>query len=256
MSWLSDAAGGIIGDWIGYEMSGHYNRDSMDYQHRLNKEMYQNRYQWTVEDLRKAGLNPILATGGLASSGPSVGLSSPSAGNVSSAYAAHRKMSEIDKANIDIGRENAAANTKNAETNAKTGASTVSLNDSAKGLNEARKKLEDANTLRTIAAIANDAKQTEALVKMYGMQGEAALRNAASREQEVATGIYSARSNYSYQRTLEEESRARKTGQETSNKKIDAQNAIYDVPYVGKAFGFLQNVAESVGKVFHGTSKF
>ena len=28
------------------------------------KEAYQNRYRWTMDDMRKAGLNPILAASG------------------------------------------------------------------------------------------------------------------------------------------------------------------------------------------------
>lgn len=240
MSWFSDAASSVAGDIFGGVFNSHYGRDMLRMQAEFNKEAYQNRYQWTVDDLRKAGLNPILATGGLASSGASVGLPSVSSGNVSSAYAAHRKMSEIDKANIEIGKENAAANTKNAETNAKTGESTVFLNTSLKDLNDAKKKLEDANTMRTIAAIANDAKQTEALVKMYGMQGEAAIRNAAAHEQDVATGLYSARSNYSYQRQLERESEQRRIAAEyeyerkkNKNKWSDSESGIGDYTWGG-----------------------
>lgn len=240
MSWFSDAAAGIVGDWIGYEVSGHYNRDAMDYQHRLNKEMYQNRYQWTVEDLRKAGLNPILATGGLASSGASVGLPSVSSGNVSNAMAAHRKMSEIDKANIEIGKENAAANSKNADTNAKTGASTVALNKSTEAVNNAREATEKATAQRTIAAIVNDAKETAAKVDMFAKQGEAAIRNAAAHEQDVATGLYSARSNYSYQRYLEKESEQRRKSAEydyerkkNKNKWSDSDSGIGDYTWGG-----------------------
>lgn len=33
-------------------------------QYRRNKKMYQNRYQWMTRDMRKAGLNPILAASG------------------------------------------------------------------------------------------------------------------------------------------------------------------------------------------------
>lgn len=53
---------------------------------RQAKEMYQNRYQWAVDDLRKAGLNPILAAtgGGVSVSGGGSGTQVP-AGTLGSA---------------------------------------------------------------------------------------------------------------------------------------------------------------------------
>jgi hypothetical protein len=41
-----------------------------------NKEMYRNRYQWQMEDMKKAGLNPILSAQMSAGGGPSVSLPS------------------------------------------------------------------------------------------------------------------------------------------------------------------------------------
>lgn len=255
MGWLSDAASSVAGDIFGGAVNSHYGRDMLRMQAEFNKEAYQNRYQWTVADLRKAGLNPILATGGLASSGASVGLPSVSSGNVSNAMAAHRKMSEIDKANIEIGKENAAANSKNAETNAKTGESTVSLNKSTEAVNNAREATEKATAQRTVAAIVNDAKETAAKVDMYAKQGEAAIRNAAAHEQEVATGVYSARSNYSYQRQLERESEQRRLSSEydyerkkNKNKWSDSETGIGDYTWGG--------ITGAIGEVISDLSPF
>lgn len=217
MGWLSDAAASVAGDVFGSAISAHYGRDMMAAQAAYNKDMYQNRYQWTVEDLRKAGLNPILATGGLASGSASVSGQSVNSGGVSNAMAAHRRISEVDKENLQIGRENAEsgritaeANKANAETNKLTGASTVRLNDSTSAVNAAREQTEKANTMRTIAAIANDAKQTQALVEMYGAQGAAALRNAAANEKHVATEAFNSQVEKEYKAYLGRESDARR----------------------------------------------
>lgn len=47
------AGGGLIQAGMNFASA----KDAMDFQ----KEMYKHRYQWTMEDMRKAGLNPILA---------------------------------------------------------------------------------------------------------------------------------------------------------------------------------------------------
>lgn len=58
----------------------HYNLQLMEQQYRYNKSMFSKRYQMMADDLRAAGLNPILAASGGFSPGgsPSVGLSSQS----------------------------------------------------------------------------------------------------------------------------------------------------------------------------------
>lgn len=98
---------------LGSAMSGLFNRSSakqqqaaslyaMQQEAEINKEMYQQRYQWTAKDMIKAGLNPILAAGGGFSvgSGPSVGLptmASAAPMQVPDIASSARSMAEADK---------------------------------------------------------------------------------------------------------------------------------------------------------------
>lgn len=64
MSWLGDFAGGIANGLAGGMINSALSKDYLDYQADINERMYRNRYQWTREDMEKAGLNPILAAMG------------------------------------------------------------------------------------------------------------------------------------------------------------------------------------------------
>lgn len=102
MSWLGDFAGGLVGDLFGSAIKGGvssaFNAQAMEKQFQLNKDLFdyttQHRYQNTVQDLRAAGLNPILAYGGLAgaSAGTSVGLVGSDINSQSSALSTQMEM--------------------------------------------------------------------------------------------------------------------------------------------------------------------
>ena len=102
MSWLADFGAGLAGDLLGSAIKGGvssaFNAQMMEKQHALNKDLFdyttQHRYQNTVKDLRAAGLNPILAYGGLAgaSAGTSVGLVGADTNSQSSALSTQMEM--------------------------------------------------------------------------------------------------------------------------------------------------------------------
>lgn len=83
MSWLSNTLGSIVGSVVGSATQNHYNSANSAQANEWNVENYKHRYQWAVEDMRKAGLNPILAaTNGIS-------------GSISGASAASVGMSDI-----------------------------------------------------------------------------------------------------------------------------------------------------------------
>lgn len=83
MSWLSNTLGSIVGSVFGSSVQNHYNSSNAAQANEWNVENYKHRYQWAAEDMRQAGLNPVLAaTNGIG-------------GSISGASAASVGMSDI-----------------------------------------------------------------------------------------------------------------------------------------------------------------
>ena len=61
MSWLSNTLGSVAGSVLGSAVQNHYNSANAAQANAWNVENYKHRYQWAVDDMRNAGLNPILA---------------------------------------------------------------------------------------------------------------------------------------------------------------------------------------------------
>lgn len=97
---------GLLG-FGGSLMSGLFGQSSADASIAFQREAMQNRYQWTMQDLRKAGLNPMLAIGGMTGSGIPSGatarMDNPGAAAVQSAAAAKAmQIAERQQHNQDI----------------------------------------------------------------------------------------------------------------------------------------------------------
>lgn len=83
MSWLSNTLGSVAGSVLGSAVQNHYNSANAAQANQWNVENYKHRYQWAVDDMRAAGLNPVLAaTNGIG-------------GSISGASAASVGMSDI-----------------------------------------------------------------------------------------------------------------------------------------------------------------
>lgn len=67
---MQTSTGGLLGDLLLDERNKDFASDEAAKARHEQREMFQNRYQMTVKDLRAAGLNPILAVEGLAGSVP------------------------------------------------------------------------------------------------------------------------------------------------------------------------------------------
>ena len=97
---------GLLG-FGGSMMSGLFGQSSADAAMAFQREAMQNRYQWTMQDLRKAGLNPMLAIGGMTGSGIPSGatarMDNPGAAAVQSATAVKAvQIAERQQHNQDI----------------------------------------------------------------------------------------------------------------------------------------------------------
>lgn len=119
MSWLSDTLGSVAGSVLGSAVQNHYNSANAAQANAWNVENYKHRYQWAVDDMRQAGLNPILAaTNGIGgsiagASAASVGMSDigSTMNSAKAASAAERQAKNVEHlAASQIDRNFAEAN--------------------------------------------------------------------------------------------------------------------------------------------------
>lgn len=142
LGWLGSALGSVASGIFGMA-SAHQQQDAAaamsKQQHEWNVEDYQHRYQWAVQDMRRAGLNPILAaTNGI--SGSINGTSAPSmamaptpdfAASINSAFArdVSKKGLEIEQQNANTAQYKAETERMGMENEAKNLESQVSYRD-------------------------------------------------------------------------------------------------------------------------------
>ena len=126
MSFLGDIAGAVIG--AGSSIWGANQSNSAAFEMQANsinaqRESMQNRHQWEVEDLRKAGLNPILSatnSAGGSISGATANVTAPDISGAlnkiaNSAFA--KKQTELLEKELQVKQDNAKANLTNADAN-------------------------------------------------------------------------------------------------------------------------------------------
>lgn len=118
MSWFEDFAGGFASSSANALVGYGLNHAATKYAAKLQADMYKHRYQWAVDDMRKAGLNPILAAtsgiGGSFSGASALGTSVPSIGGEASAMS-NSALSRKNANNADaLARSTISANAASA----------------------------------------------------------------------------------------------------------------------------------------------
>ena len=208
MSWLSAAGSGIIGT-ITSSLAGHWSakqnakisRDQWNY-------MQSNAHQLEVQDLKNAGLNPILsASNSQIASMPQVsdnGASGASANILSSALQANvarenaKLAAETEGQHIDNERKRLELDKERYSFQNRLDESQIGLNTSAKALNDANVLYvnQQTSSLRDMTKaqieqikqdIQNSIEQTKALVEKYGAESQQARASAALAYKQIQT---------------------------------------------------------------------
>lgn len=208
MSWLSAAGSGIIGT-LTSTLAGHWSakqnakisRDQWAY-------MQSNAHQLEVQDLKNAGLNPILsASNSQMASMPQVsdnGAAGASANILSSALQANvarenaKLAAETEGQHIDNERKRLELDKERYSFQNRLDESQIGLNTSAKALNDANVLYvnQQTSSLRDMTKaqieqikqdIQNSIEQTKALVEKYGAESQQARASAALAYKQIQT---------------------------------------------------------------------
>lgn len=113
MGFLGSIAGSIVSGFIGRKNSKSNATDAYERQ----KEMMQNAHQWEVEDLKKAGLNPILSSGGSGAGSYSAPMATDNTPDFAAAATA-KKQAELQERSIGNDEKQTDSNVKLQDTQA------------------------------------------------------------------------------------------------------------------------------------------
>lgn len=201
MSWLKDFAGGFASSSANALLGFGLNHAATKYAAKQQADMYKHRYQWAVDDMRQAGLNPILAAtsgiGGSFSGASALGTSVPSLGSESSAMSSSA-LSRKQANNADaLAKSTIEANAASANKLAADAAAVRQSTDFAGKyfpyeLAFKRSTLDNARQQLKFLKSQTDKQEYEksvvlpAMANMYILQGKQAASSAALNEQNTA----------------------------------------------------------------------
>ena len=116
MSFLGSAAGAVvggIGEYFGASSANALQQSMFNKQMAFNRDVMQNRHQWEVEDLKKAGLNPLLSATSPTGTLSAPGASAPAKANYAqsaqalASLAIQNKQAEAQLASSEAAKLNA-----------------------------------------------------------------------------------------------------------------------------------------------------
>lgn len=196
MSFLSNLFGHVAGPIVGGLFGSHNSRNNAKKEAELQREnwIYQqsNAHQLEVEDLKKAGLNPILSAGG-SSNMASVGM--PSASDsvgpaiiqaISNAHqVSEQNKVELEKAKIqaqsekykadkdyEANQDTIASNVELKDSETKKNLSDITVNDAKVGVMQSERNLNEKQAEKIASDIENAAKITVATLDLLGSQAQ------------------------------------------------------------------------------------
>lgn len=214
---LLGAVVGIAGDIFAadhaadksYDMNMAIQQKNIDWE----KEQLQNKHQWEVEDLRNAGLNPILSahTGSSAVSAGTPSVSAPQVEisktlNAMANTALVRKQMDLQQFNAQTDRIKADADMLRAKVEENKSPSAIGLNESQTELNRMQKDyvenetrlhtlMNEANIREVDARIINATMQAKAYVDYLQVSGQAAMISANAQASSAAAAWEQARNS-------------------------------------------------------------
>jgi len=182
MGWLS-AAISAVGGLLSAKSSAKAQQQANDENWEHTKELYQSRYQWQTEDLKKAGLNPILSVtgGGLAAPATSVPQSQSTGKDyasilstmLNSGLAGEKLDNEKKEVDNEVAKTQSLVKMQEMQTN--------KLSQECKSLIQDRSinsAMSSARLKQINVQVDNSCRELVAKVELMRKQGEAALASA------------------------------------------------------------------------------
>lgn len=272
MGWLSDVAGALTGGLVS-GLFGNAQADKAnsaqqamsEQQHKWNVEDYQHRYQWAAQDMRAAGLNPILAaTNGIGgsingTSVPSAHMASTpdfvsaftSANQISSNKEIAKMQNEIAKQELELKDRDVTSAIKKRQQDMDISRARYELD---KMVQEAAVKRADA---LNSAQIQNMKDRLEAEKEHWERQdlNGAAMASAAMASANAAglQAIVAQELGISKQAVMQAEQAYIGLQSANASEALKWQEWLNDHPYTRGAVGFLGSIFDTVGLVRRGT---